>query len=95
MKRGHQENIPLVIGVFLAVIAVGFSTNGCKSGCAKNADNAGTGVTAGVTAEDAPKTKIFHVGYQVLDFKYQSEGREKTLTVAVWYPTEAQPKTYN
>ncbi|MBT8352846.1 MAG: hypothetical protein KJO26_16625, partial [Deltaproteobacteria bacterium] len=34
------------------------------------------------------------VGYQVLDFKYPKDGQEKELTVAVWYPTAAQPKLY-
>ena len=36
-----------------------------------------------------------HVGYQVLDFKYQKDGEERELTVAVWYPTAAQPKSHN
>ena len=37
----------------------------------------------------------FNVGYQVLDLKYQKAGDEKTLTVAVWYPTVAPPKLHN
>jgi len=37
----------------------------------------------------------FNVGYQVLDFKYRNEGQAQTLTVAVWYPTAAQPKPHN
>ena len=37
----------------------------------------------------------FNVGYQVLDLKYQKAGDEKTLTVAVRYPTVAQPKLHN
>lgn len=37
----------------------------------------------------------FNVGYQVLDLTYQKDGREQTLTVAVWYPTMAQPKQHN
>ncbi len=36
----------------------------------------------------------YNVGYQVIDLAYQKDGMEKTLTVAVWYPTAAQPKTY-
>lgn len=36
-----------------------------------------------------------NVGYQVLDFKYPKDGQEQTLTVAVWYPTVAQPKVHN
>ncbi len=37
----------------------------------------------------------FNVGYQVLDLKYRKDGQEQTLTVAVWYPTGAQPKPHN
>lgn len=37
----------------------------------------------------------FNVGYQVLDFKYRKDGREQTLTVAVWYPTAVRPKSHN
>ncbi|MCJ7771840.1 MAG: hypothetical protein MUP22_01770 [Desulfobacterales bacterium] len=37
----------------------------------------------------------FNVGYQVLDFKHQKDGKKQDLTVAVWYPTKAQPKPYN
>ncbi|MFA5261144.1 MAG: hypothetical protein WC450_07960, partial [Candidatus Omnitrophota bacterium] len=37
----------------------------------------------------------FNVGYQVLDLKYQKDEQEQTLTVAVWYPTAAQPESYN
>ncbi|MDD5686746.1 MAG: hypothetical protein PHE88_02800 [Elusimicrobia bacterium] len=36
----------------------------------------------------------FNVGYQVIDLKYQKEGQEQTLTVAVWYPTAVKPKPY-
>ncbi|MCG2778366.1 MAG: hypothetical protein L6406_22050 [Desulfobacterales bacterium] len=38
---------------------------------------------------------LFNVGYQVLDLKYRKDGQEQTLTVAVWYPTPAQPKSHN
>ncbi len=37
----------------------------------------------------------FSVGFQVLDIGYQKGGQEQTLTVAVWYPTEAKPKVHN
>lgn len=37
---------------------------------------------------------LFNVGYQILDLKYQKDGKEETLTVAVWYPTAAEPKPY-
>ncbi|MDI6775062.1 MAG: hypothetical protein QME60_06680 [Verrucomicrobiota bacterium] len=38
---------------------------------------------------------LFNVGYQVLDLKSRKDGQEQTLTVAVWYPTAAQPKLHN
>lgn len=37
----------------------------------------------------------FSVGYRVLDFKHVKDQHEEILTVAVWYPTAAEPKTYN
>ena len=43
---------------------------------------------------EAPQRQ-FDVGYQVLDLKYRKNGQEQTLTVAVWYPTAAQPKSHN
>lgn len=36
----------------------------------------------------------FGVGYQVLDLKYPKDGKEQTLTVAVWYPIAVQPKIH-
>jgi len=44
---------------------------------------------------DGPAPASFNGGYRVLDFAYRSEGQEKVLTVAVWYPTAAPPKRYN
>lgn len=38
--------------------------------------------------------ETFNVGYRVVDFKYWSGKYEEALTVAVWYPTAAQPKPY-
>ena len=38
---------------------------------------------------------LFNVGYQVIDLKYRKDGQKQTLTVAVWYPTAAQPKLHN
>ena len=38
---------------------------------------------------------LYTVGYQVLDLKHSKYGQEQELTVAVWYPTAAQPKSYN
>ncbi len=37
----------------------------------------------------------YNVGYQVIDLAFRKDGEDKTLTVAVWYPTAAQPKTYD
>jgi predicted dienelactone hydrolase len=37
---------------------------------------------------------LFNVGYQILDLKYQKDGQAETLTVAVWYPTTAEPKPH-
>ena len=44
---------------------------------------------------ETPLQPHFNVGYQVLDFKYIKGQFEDILTVAVWYPTEADPKTHN
>ncbi|MFH1934836.1 MAG: hypothetical protein ABIN18_25115 [Pseudomonadota bacterium] len=46
-------------------------------------------------ARGAAPQPLFNVGYQVLDLKYRKDGQEQTLTVAVWYPTPAQPKSHN
>jgi predicted dienelactone hydrolase len=45
-------------------------------------------------SEAAPQP-LFNVGYQIMDLKYQKDGQEQTLTVAVWFPTVAQPKPHN
>lgn len=49
---------------------------------------------AGQQTEPAPPPGRFHVGYTVLDFSYPNAGKEKTLTVAIWYPTAERPKPY-
>ena len=52
----------------------------------------------GTTESNAGKAEqqaLFNVGYQVLDLKYQKNGQEQTITVAVWYPTAAQPGLHN
>lgn len=36
----------------------------------------------------------FSVGFQVLDLSYRRGGQEQSLTVAIWYPTKAQPKVH-
>ncbi len=49
----------------------------------------------GLDARGKTPQPQFNVGYRVLDFKHQKDGQEQTLTVAVWYPTAAQPKSHN
>jgi predicted dienelactone hydrolase len=51
-------------------------------------------VCAAAAAQEAPSHPTFNVGYRILDFKYQKDGRQEVLTVAVWYPTAEQPKSY-
>jgi len=46
-------------------------------------------------ASGAEPRSLFNVGYQVFDLKYRKGGQEQTLTVAVWYPTAAQPESHN
>ena len=53
-----------------------------------------TPVARSESGEGTAQTR-FNVGYQVLDLKYQKNGHEQALTVAVWYPTEAQPKSHH
>ena len=36
----------------------------------------------------------FNVGFRVLDFVYRTDGPDQTCTVAVWYPTAAQPRSF-
>jgi predicted dienelactone hydrolase len=43
----------------------------------------------------AQPQSLFKVGYQALDLQYRKGGQQQTLTVAVWYPTVAQPASYN
>lgn len=40
------------------------------------------------------KDPLYEVGYRVLDFKYPEEDTEKTMAVAVWYPTEQTANPY-
>ena len=35
----------------------------------------------------------FHVGYRILDLKYQVSEKERIITIAVWYPTVTPPKS--
>ncbi len=50
---------------------------------------------ADLDAGEAEPRPVFNVSYKVIDLKYRKDGREQTLDVAVWYPTDAQPKPYN
>ncbi len=50
---------------------------------------------AGSESGEGEARTRFNVGYQVLDFNYQKDAREQALTVAVWYPTDAQPKSHH
>lgn len=45
-------------------------------------------------AAETVSQPLFNVGYQVLDFTHQKDGHMQTLTVAVWYPTAAEPKPH-
>jgi len=53
------------------------------------------GAAEGADASGAAPPPRFNVGYQVIDHKYRKDGQEHTLTVAVWYPTTAPPKSHN
>jgi len=46
------------------------------------------------TPDHGYSTSSFHVGYRVLDLEFKVGDREKTLTVAVWYPTAQLPKKH-
>jgi predicted dienelactone hydrolase len=50
---------------------------------------------ADLDAGEAEPRPVFNVGYKVIDLKYRKDGHEQTLSVAVWYPTDAQSKPYN
>ncbi|MGE4565060.1 MAG: alpha/beta hydrolase family protein [Victivallaceae bacterium] len=47
------------------------------------------------SAQQPGQEALFNAGYKVIDLKYQKDGQEQTLTLAVWYPTEAQAGIYN
>jgi dienelactone hydrolase len=53
------------------------------------------GRVPGVVAQHAGVVSPANVGYQVRDFSYTvADGSSKTVTLAVWYPTEAEPRSY-
>lgn len=49
----------------------------------------------GLTQENGLSQRSFNVGYRVLDLKGRLNGSEKTLAVAVWYPTAAPANPHN
>lgn len=49
----------------------------------------------GAAAEARSPQPSFNVGYRTLDLEYGKDGEAKPLTVAVWYPTAAEPKPHN
>ncbi len=51
-------------------------------------------MTAAAHAADEQLHGPFNVGYQVIDIPYQKDGQQEALTVAVWYPTAAEPKPH-
>ena len=54
-----------------------------------------SGATVGADATGVALRPLFNVGYRVIDLKYRKDGQDETLTVAVWYPTAAPPKSHN
>lgn len=52
-----------------------------------------TPLDLGASAGGVPSD--FNVGFQVLDLSHEKGRQGDTLTVAVWYPTEAKPKVHN
>lgn len=50
-------------------------------------------VSNALSAED-PMRGPNNVGYRVIDIPYQKDGNDDVLTVAVWYPTAAEPKPH-
>lgn len=38
---------------------------------------------------------VYNVGYRVLDIRMDKDPHAQTLTMAVWYPTDEQPKLFN
>ena len=53
-----------------------------------------TGTVAGTFGKETAPRRLYNVGYNVLDFEYHKNGQARKLTVAVWYPTAAQPKKH-
>ena len=45
-------------------------------------------------ARAGSNSPAFNVGYQVMDIPFQQNGREKVLTIAVWYPTAQKPSPF-
>lgn len=45
--------------------------------------------------KDQADGQRFNVGYRIIDLQYRIGEEQKTLTVAVWYPTASPPKPHN
>ena len=67
----------------VGLICLGLFVFSC-SGCAVSG-------SYNVTVQSSSR---FHVGYRVLDLEFKDGDKEKTLTVAVWYPTAQLPKKH-
>ncbi|MDY6830417.1 MAG: hypothetical protein SWC96_01005 [Thermodesulfobacteriota bacterium] len=80
VKICRPEAVHPLIAPLIGVVLV-FGILGCMAVCPD-------------TRRAAPQPP-FNVGYQVLDLKHQKAGQAQTLTVAVWYPTAAQPEQHN
>lgn len=50
-------------------------------------------LSLGAAAEE-PAPKLHPVGYTVLDWKCRGADGEKTVSTAVWYPTDAEPREH-
>ncbi len=75
-----RQSKPIYIsGLCLFSVVVIFGMFGCQSSSVRT---------------DKAQRK-FNVGYRVLDIECRNNGQSKLLTVAVWYPTKARPKSYN
>ena len=79
MDRCKDMDYPLMMRLFGIFLILGIL------GCALINSDASEGVPQ----------PLYNVGYQVLDLKYPKDGQEQEITVAVWYPTATQPKSYN
>ncbi|MFH0843745.1 MAG: hypothetical protein V1903_14160 [Bacteroidota bacterium] len=47
-----------------------------------------------ITPSILAREREYNVGYMVIDLRYDENGLQKNLTVAIWYPTIATPKPF-